>query len=150
MNSAETDDLDRLSVDLLQQASLLSKLVFRYAGTGISRSEAGLLTALEQGPQRITALAELEGLAQPTVTTLVRELERRGWVSRDRDPDDGRVVLVSLAPGGQDELDRFRAAYRPILRASLEKAPPGQVEALADATRAIAGLVSSLQEEASR
>ena len=55
-----------------------------------------MLRTLTDAPRRITDLAELEGLAQPTMTLLVQRLEQRGWVERKRDSDDGRVVLVSL------------------------------------------------------
>ena len=58
---------------------LLSRLVFNQGKLGLTRSESSLLATLRGGPQRITALAELEGLAQPaTVTVLVKRLEQRG------------------------------------------------------------------------
>jgi hypothetical protein len=50
--------LDELAVTLLQNASLLTRLLFRHAEAGISRSEASLLVRLEGGPERITTLAD--------------------------------------------------------------------------------------------
>ena len=64
----------------------------RLLGGELSRSEVGLLSTLSGGPPRITDLAELEGLAQPTMTSLVKALEHQGLVCRDRQADDGRVV----------------------------------------------------------
>ena len=140
-------DLDELAVALVQRASLLTRLVFRHAHPGMSRSETSLLGTLRDGPQRITTLAELEGLAQPTVTMLVKQLEQRGWVVRQRAAQDGRVVLVSLTDGGREALDRLRARYRPLLRAGLAELSDEQRAALADAGDALAGLIEVLQRE---
>jgi DNA-binding MarR family transcriptional regulator len=51
----------------------------------LSRTEVGLLNTLSTGPRRITELAELEGLAQPTMTSLVKQLEQQaGCVASGR------------------------------------------------------------------
>src|ERR1700753_1062748 len=101
-------DLDEFAVTLAQQAAALSRLVFNQGKLGLTRSESSLLATLRGGPQRITALAELEGLAQPTVTVLVKRLEERGWVVREHPAEDGRVVLVSLTAAGQRALSQWR------------------------------------------
>lgn len=142
--------LDSLSVSLPQQASLLTRLVFRHAGADLSRSEAGILATLERGAQRITTLAEHEGLAQPTVTILVDRLEGRRWVERGHDPEDGRAVLVSLTDPGRDALARFRGAYRPLLRSHLTSLPARQVRALDAAGEALESLIEALQREPAR
>ncbi len=139
-------DLDELAVALVQRASLLTRLVFRHAHRGMSRSETSLLGTLRDGPQRITTLAELEGLAQPTVTTLVKHLEQRDWVVRERAPNDGRVVLVSLTDGGREALNGMRARYRPLVRAGLADLSDEQLAALVDAGDALAGLIEALQK----
>src|SRR5256885_15075847 len=100
MNSPETtpaldrsEQIDVVSRQLLPVAALLTRLLVRQLGAEISRTEVGLLSTLSGGPQRITILAELEGLAQPTTTTIVKQLEQRRLVTRQRQADDGRVVL---------------------------------------------------------
>jgi DNA-binding MarR family transcriptional regulator len=74
------------------------------------------LAALSAGPRRITELADLEGLAQPTMTLVVKRMERRGWLARERDAADGRAVLVSLTDDGATVLDELRADDRAVLR----------------------------------
>jgi DNA-binding MarR family transcriptional regulator len=37
-----------------------------------------------------------------TVTGVIDRLEHKGYVARDRDPDDRRVVKVKLTPAGED------------------------------------------------
>jgi DNA-binding MarR family transcriptional regulator len=139
--------LDHLTVTIVQQASLLTRLVFRHADTGMSRSEASVLGTLRAGPQRITALAELEGLAQPTVTLLVKRLEDRGWVLRERATDDGRVVMVSMTDAGREALDEIRDRYRPLLRAGLSELSDEQFTALVEGTEALTILIDTLQKK---
>ena len=75
--------------------ALLTRLLVRQVGGDLSRTEMSLLRTLSDGPRRITELAELEGLAQPTMTILIKQLEQEGLVTRTRQADDGRVVLAT-------------------------------------------------------
>src|SRR4051794_18293629 len=108
--------IERVAADLLPNASLLTRLLLKRARSEISRTEGSVLRMLDDAPRRITELADLEGLAQPTMTLLVKRLEERGWVQRERLADDGRVALISLAPAGREALDEFRTRYRAVLR----------------------------------
>jgi DNA-binding MarR family transcriptional regulator len=75
----------------------------------ISLTSASALSTLSRtGPLRLTDLATAEGIAQPSMTTLVTGLERNGLVERRQDPNDRRVVLVALTDVGHDYLRRRR------------------------------------------
>jgi DNA-binding MarR family transcriptional regulator len=141
-----SDQIDYVSHQLVPGAGLLVRLLVRQLGGELSRTEAGLLSTLSGGPRRITELAELEGLAQPTMTSLVKQLEQQGLVRRDRQADDGRVVLVHLADIGAVALEDYRARARELLGSYLAEIPDEQVEALVGATDAIAQLVGLLQQ----
>ena len=138
--------IDAVATALVPATSRVTRLLLRRAPRDVSRSEAGVLGLLSGGPRRITELAELEGHAQPTMTLLVKRLEQRGWVARDRDPADGRVVLVSLTTAGTAALEDVRAAYRTVLRDHLAAVPDAQVAALLTATEALEALLSALQQ----
>jgi DNA-binding MarR family transcriptional regulator len=140
------DQIDYVSSQLLARAALLTRLLFRQLGGELSRTEMGLLSTLSDGPRRITELAELEGLAQPTMTILVKQLEQRGLVRRERQADDGRVVLVNLTDNGSVALEDYRALVRAALGAYLAEMPDERVEALAAATETLAQLVTLLQQ----
>ena len=90
-----------ISTQLPAQIGLLTRLLTKEFGERYSYTEARLLGTLTMGPRRIGELAELEGLAQPTTTLLVKRLEERGLVRRERQADDQRVVLVSLTDAGR-------------------------------------------------
>jgi DNA-binding MarR family transcriptional regulator len=151
MNQPTSTTLDRsqqievVSRRLLPNAALLTRLLVRQLGGEVTRTEVGLLSTLSGGPQRITTLAELEGLAQPTMTSMVKQLEQRGLVRRERQSDDGRVVLVSLTEAGSVTLEDYRSRVHTLLGTYLAEIPDEQVEALAAATEALAGLIAVLQ-----
>ena len=107
-----------------------------------SRSTA----SLSSGPRRITELAELERLAQPTLTQLVQRLEQQGFVNRERQTDDGRVVLVRLTEAGAAALDEFRCRASAALGAHLVELPDAEIESLAAATETMGRLVALLQQ----
>ena len=106
----------------------------------------GVLATLADGPRRVTDLAELEGLAQPSMTMLVARLEERGWVERRQDRSDRRVVHVALTPAGRAALERQRAAVRAVLAERLARLSEGQIVALLRASDALGALTEVLQQ----
>src|SRR3954462_15124648 len=115
-SAARAERIDYVGGQLLPHAALLTRLLIKQVRIEVSRTEGGVLNTLSDAPRRITELAELEGLAQPTMTLLVQKLEQRGWVKRERGADDGRVVLVSLTEAGRTTLEGFRAQVLDALR----------------------------------
>jgi DNA-binding MarR family transcriptional regulator len=137
--------IDTVAETLVPRASLAVRLLLRRTRRRVSRSEAGVLAAVRGGPRRITELAEIEGVAQPTMTLLVKRLEERGWIARERDPDDGRVVLVSLTEAGVTAIEELRADYRGALREHMLAMSDEEVAALVTATTALQTLNEALQ-----
>lgn len=144
------EKIDYVASELLPRAAVLLRLLVVQLGCQLSRTELGLLNVLGAGPRRITELAQLEQLAQPTMTLLVQRLEERGLVDRERHADDGRVVLVSLTEAGSEALAEFRARASAALRAQLAEMSDEQVGALGAATETLAELVACLQRGAER
>src|SRR5918996_4799082 len=140
-----SERIDDIASELLPRAALLTRLLVRRLGGALSRTELGLLKTLDGGSRRITELAELEGLAQPTITILIKQLEEGGLVTRTRKADDGRVVLVSLTDSGNVALEDYRGKLRAVLGGHLAEISDEQVEALATATETLAQLVDLLQ-----
>jgi DNA-binding MarR family transcriptional regulator len=141
-----SDQIDFVSEQLPSAAGLLARLLVRHLDGELSRTELGLLNTLSSGPRRITELAELEGLAQPTMTSLVKQLEQQGLVRRERQADDGRVVLVQLTDEGDVALEGYRTRIRDVLGTYLAEIPDEEVDGLAAATDALTRLVALLQQ----
>ena len=147
---SQSAQVDYVSTELLSRAALLTRLAIRQVGANLSRAEAGVLRTLSSGPRRITELAELEGLAQPSVTLMVRRLEEGGLVVRGRDTEDGRVVMVSLTPAGAEAVEHFRAQASVVLREYLTEMSDVQIDALASAVDSLQELIDLLQHGAIR
>jgi DNA-binding MarR family transcriptional regulator len=142
--------IDYVSSELLPRAALLTRLLVRQLGGELSRTEIGLLKTLGDGSRRITELADLEGLAQPTTTILIKQLEEKGLVTRTRHSGDGRVVLVDVTESGKVALADYRRELRAVLGGYLAEISDEQVEALATATETLAQLVDLLQQQPAR
>ena len=136
---------DEVAASLLSRASLATRLLLRESRRRLARSEAGVLAALSAGPRRVTDLAEVESLAQPTMTLIVKRMEQRGWLARERDAADGRAVLISLTDEGATVLDELRADYRAALRDHMAAMTDEQVEGLMTATAALQDLIDAVQ-----
>jgi DNA-binding MarR family transcriptional regulator len=139
--------VETIARELLPRTSLIARLLLRRGSSGLSRAEAGVLSALAERPLRVTELAASQALAQPTVTQLVGRLGERGLVERARDAEDGRVVLVSATPAGRDALEGLRREYRALLREQLAGHSDEDVLALAAATELIQEIIDALQRD---
>jgi DNA-binding MarR family transcriptional regulator len=85
---------------LLSGLSQLIRPVALPPGMSLAQGRA-LARLLDSGPQRVTVLADLEQVSQPTMSALVSGLERRGWAERRPDRADRRAVLVRLTGAGR-------------------------------------------------
>lgn len=137
--------IELVASNLLGRANRLIRLLMRSGQHELSRTEAGVLSTLTDGPRRITELAATEALAQPTVTQLVDKLEGRGLVVRGRSGDDGRVVLVEISPLGTEHLEALRAEIRANMREALSDLPDAELTELVHAADTLGGLIEKLQ-----
>ena len=101
---------------------------------------ATLNTLADSGPLRITRLADLEGVAQPSMTLLVDRLERQGLVERRRDNNDRRATLISLTDAGRSYLSRRKQVGTERLADLIAELPNEQARLLLDALPAISRL----------
>src|SRR3982751_1168341 len=89
--------------DALRDATLQVALLNHQVGSRLRMRDADFdcLNLLNQhGPLGPGALARLAGLHPATMTGVLDRLERAGWATRDRDPDDRRAVVVRTARAG--------------------------------------------------
>lgn len=128
----------------------MAVLAVRHLATReISFTTASTLSRLARnGPQRLTRLAAEEGVAQPSMTQLVQRLVKQGLVARVGDPEDGRVVLVSITDAGREVLRGRREARVARLAALLDTLPAEDRQALAEAARIGAPALGRLTENA--
>ena len=116
----------------------LTASAVRWARRDMSLTSLGTLSTLDRaGPQRITDLALVEGVTQPSMTVLVGNLERDGLVVRRGDPSDKRVVLIELTAAGTDLVRSRRRAGAQAFAQLIEKLPSDETAALLAALPAL-------------
>jgi DNA-binding MarR family transcriptional regulator len=150
-DTERAERIDYVAEHLLSRSALLVRMLVRQVrNTKISRTEGEVLIILSDGPRRITELAELEGIAQPTMTLLVKRLQENGWVAREGLAADGRVVMITITDAGRAAVEAFRAQFMIAMRADLQELPDQQLTALCDATETLGSFVDELQKGVER
>ena len=74
---------------------------------GITKAEYDVLAWLSMSPGRTARMSEIATSANVSLSHLSRiasRLERRGWMRRAPDPQDGRATLASLTDAGWDKV----------------------------------------------
>jgi DNA-binding MarR family transcriptional regulator len=90
-----------------RSSGLLSR-AFEEHGEGLRGYHYRLLAALEQrGPASQADLGRDTGIDRSDVTLVLGELEARGLVRRDVDPDHKRRKIVTVTAAGVEELGRL-------------------------------------------
>lgn len=124
--------------DLAAALYSLAASVVRRMPRDISLTAAGTVNVLERhGPQRLTRLAALEGVTQPSMTALVTKLEHDGLAERRPDPSDGRAVLVALTDAGERYVQQRRQVGAAGLVRLIAKLPESQAKSLRAALPAL-------------
>jgi DNA-binding MarR family transcriptional regulator len=110
---------------------LLRRLRAEDAASGLTAPRLSALSVLVfGGPRSIGELAAAEQVRPPTISRLVRELERDGLVSREGDPLDARVQRVRATRAGEALLLAGRARRVARLAAALAELPASDRRAL--------------------
>lgn len=74
--------------------------------------EVPLLELAEHGPRTQIQLAQGAKVEPPSITLIVRKLEKAGLVSRMPSPSDGRATVVELTQAGRELMPRLKKAWQ--------------------------------------
>jgi DNA-binding MarR family transcriptional regulator len=68
-------------------------------------------------------LAEIEQVRAPTMTVLIKQMERKGWVRRKVDPEDARAYRVTITAAGRKQLQDTGRTLQQTVEAKLAELP---------------------------
>lgn len=112
----------------------------------VNLAQARTLFALgEGGPQRVTSLARLQHLTQPTMSAVVGRMERLGWVRRTADENDRRAALIRLTNAGRRVLGQMLERRTAVLQSFLDSMSPSGRASLTRALPALHELIEQAQ-----
>jgi DNA-binding MarR family transcriptional regulator len=142
--SSRVDNLARTFGDATAR---IQALLRKEMARNVSLAQARTLATLErEGPQPLTALAELEQVSQPAMSYLVARLELKGQIRRSSDSGDARVVIVSITSAGRTALNGLLQRRTALLARHLSKLPSGEVDALEAALPVLSNLILGLED----
>ena len=138
MNPAQIPETDDGSLAAAAAVYGLLASLLRRVPRDISLTSLSTLSTLDRtGTKRITELAAIEGVTQPSMTTLIASLERQGLVERAGDPRDKRVSLVSLTEAGRQYMVQRRKAGTEAFATLVSQLQPDEAATLAAAIPAL-------------
>ena len=110
----------------------------RVLRAGISMGQLHILFALQRtGDMTMTQLADHLAVSLSNATGIVDRIEERGYVERQRVPEDRRVVSIRVTAAGSRLLDEVDALNDELLRSVLSRIDPSQLEAVGAAFSAL-------------
>ena len=102
----------QLSTMILRLQPVLSAQLQREFG--ISHFEYLMMARLSEAPEsmlRMSVLATLTGSSLPRLSQAVGRLEKRGWISRQPDAEDGRYTVAVLTRAGLRRLEEAAPSH---------------------------------------
>jgi DNA-binding MarR family transcriptional regulator len=125
-------DIDFSLAALFAGWALADEVQRRIAADGLDDlrfADGVVFQHLVAGPRTIGSLAERLGVTQQAASKAVADLERRGYVRREADPDDGRARRVALTERGDAAIDAGRRHRAAVAEELAERLGADRVEA---------------------
>jgi DNA-binding MarR family transcriptional regulator len=102
------------------------------------------------GPSTQRTLCEVEQVTEPTMTVLLDQMQKRGWITRSRDPRNGRSKLVTITTKGARELARAGRVLRERLGGELAGLRAAELDAIGAALGPLVALLMNKIDVARR
>jgi len=113
----------------------------------LPEAQVAVLRTLRSSPSMTPAeLAQRLGLARPTVSNLLRDLEAAGHVTRARSEVDGRSVILTITEQARDVQDAFHRGRGEVVTAAWAGLDESDRAALASATPSLHRLADRLHD----
>jgi DNA-binding MarR family transcriptional regulator len=135
----------RLAAVVLKLPSALEAQLQR--DSGMSHFEYWVIALLSEAPDRTLRLSRLAAQANASlsrVSHVTTRLEKRGWVTRRRFPDDARATLAVLTNAGWEQVVAAAPGHvEAVRRLVFDALTPGDVKELARICDAILGRIDA-------
>lgn len=128
---------------LIKKRLLHMDLVQREHGTPLSHVQV-LAMLQDAGTMSVSEISRRLGIAKPNITPLVDRLFEAGFVDRQHDENDRRVVNIVLLPAGEEKLAAIRATIARQIQVQAEGLSVSEFRELNDSLANVVRILSSL------
>lgn len=141
--------IDSVAQNMLHVLPLIKKrllhmdLVQKEHGTPLSHVQV-LAMLQDAGTMSVSEISRRLGIAKPNITPLVDRLFESGYVDRQHDENDRRVVNIVLLPAGEEKLAAIRATIARQIQVQSEDLSVSEFRELNDSLASLVRILSSL------
>lgn len=97
----------------------------------LTLNEIRLLGLIQRTPEpTMSLLAKTLGITMGTLTSVVSRLERRGYLLRERQEHDRRVIFVKLLPEGETAANAYTDFFRERVKVAQKHFTSEEVETI--------------------
>jgi DNA-binding MarR family transcriptional regulator len=93
------------------------------------------------GPSTQRTLAQVEQVTEPTMTVLLDQMQQRGWITRNRDAQNGRIKRIAITAKGKRELANAGRVLRERLGGELAGLSTAELDAIGAALGPLVALL---------
>ena len=128
---------------LVKKRMLHMDLVQREHGTPLSHVQV-LAMLNDVGTMSVSEISRRLGIAKPNITPLVDRLYESGYVDRQHDENDRRVVNIVLMEAGKEKLASIRATISRQIQMQVDGLSVSEFRELNESLGSVVRILSSL------
>lgn len=141
-----SQELNELLVSTYREITRIEELTLRsMSNNTLSITELHMLDVVGRDGCTVTDIAQSMAISMPSATIAVKKLEKKGYVTKERDPDDARKVCIRLTLEGRRAEAAHHWFHRQMVHNVGRAVAPEERELL---LRAIRGLDVFFKEKA--
>jgi len=126
--------------DLRQEMKKINYELYRDGE--LTLPQLGVVAVLaENGPSKVSSIADQVGLANSTVSGIIDRLVKKNIVLRNRLEEDRRTVLISLAEGSERFYEEFKARRNAYMLEKLKTLDEEETRGLIDSVTRLISLL---------
>ncbi len=115
------------------------RLAAEIAGAGVSEMSAAQGAVLSHlhvnGPSRMSGIAQANGVRAQSLLKVVNELESRGFIRRDEDPQDSRAKRIVMTERGCEHMQYLSEATERVWQQYATQLGEARMQTVATALR---------------
>ncbi|HYO89439.1 MAG TPA: MarR family transcriptional regulator [Candidatus Limnocylindrales bacterium] len=142
----DTYDIARMTLDIIPLVMRVMSGEMRSTDWAMNPGQMPVMGALIRRRYTLSDLAERLSVSAPSMSATVSTLEARGWLTRERDTDDRRIVWIALTEEGQRAYEDSQRQVAERIALLLEPLSSDEREQLAGSLELLASTFAQAME----